>query len=212
MKKKYPRAKDTTYTKGAKGGAAVKALQGLRSPIIKVQVTKDIINISCVANSGHCMISDSVKEAAPWAKNVASDLQTIRLTDPRKGLRYVYLTPRLAQVGLIEFDKGNEINPFSFTLRGAHITTSWKKVKTTDGKVVRRRIHKLGKRRLQQHNKNKIPDIVGGGAVPKDKPIGHIPTSTFRREYGMRAFTGGFDIKKTPDLIMPVGAPSLSDK
>jgi hypothetical protein len=40
------------------------------------------------ANSGHCAVSDGVKMAAPWATHIASDLQSVRLTDPRRGLRY----------------------------------------------------------------------------------------------------------------------------
>src|SRR5216684_2749840 len=203
-------SKDTRATGGKKGTEASKILKQLNAPVIKVDVLQAIIEMSCRANSGHCMISDAVKVAAPWAKNIASDLQTIRLTDPQRGLRYTYLTPRIAQNALIEFDKGNDPEPFQFSLRGAHIATSYKRITLPNGQDKSVPIHKLGKRRLLPQVKslgNKrgecIPDTVGGTFLP---PTTGLPRATFRREYGMRAYTGQFDdAKKT-------GAPSISDK
>jgi hypothetical protein len=65
------------------------------------------------------MIADAIKEAIPNAQSVAVDLVTIRWTDPVRELRYIYLTPRRAQLALIDFDRGVVPKPFDVQLAGA---------------------------------------------------------------------------------------------
>lgn len=55
----------------------------------------------------------------PTARRIATDLQTIRFTLPETGYRYIYLTPRVGQEGLIKFDQGIPPEPFKFQLRNA---------------------------------------------------------------------------------------------
>jgi len=93
-----------------------------RSRRVDVEVTGDIIALSTQADSSHCMIADAVRKAVPGATGVSVDLQTIRFSDPVKRMRYVYLTPRIAQVALVDFDNGEEPQPFRFRLDRAHIT------------------------------------------------------------------------------------------
>lgn len=204
-------SKDPTATGGTTGAAAVKALKQYRAPKIPVIVTQHLIDESCRNHSGYCMVSEAVKQAAPWARHVASDLQTIRLTDPVKGLRYTYLTPRAAQTALILFDQGKKPPPFTFTLRGAHIGTAFKRTRTPDGKVKKEPINKLGRRRLatnrQSGNDRSVPSTVGGAAMPR---IRSSAIST-RREFGLRAYVGGFDLDQLASAKVPVGAPSISD-
>lgn len=204
--------KDQTATGGTTGGAAAKALRKFRAPTIKVIVTQLIIDQSCRAHSGYCMISEAVKMAVAWALAVSSDLQSIRLTDPRKGLRYVYLTPRVVQMALIRFDQGQTVTPFEFTLRGAHVRTSFKRTKTPEGKVKRTAVHKLGRRRFNEPPSNAsngaVPGTIGGPAIPRIKS----PAYSTRREFGLRAYVGGFDLDELDKAQMPVGAPSISDK
>src|SRR5262245_57512785 len=73
------------------------------SPRGLVRVTDELIETALPKNSEHCMIADAVKIAFPGAKGVSVDLATIRFSDPEKGLRYIYLTPRIAQTALVEF-------------------------------------------------------------------------------------------------------------
>jgi hypothetical protein len=204
--------KDRTATGGATGGAAAEALKKKKSPVLKIKVTEEIISQSIRKNSGWCMVSEAVKTAAPWAKNVASDLQTIRLTDPRKGLRYSYLTPRTAQNALILFDQGKSPPPFKFTLGGAHISTSYKRTHTPDGKVQVNAVHKLGRRRIipDETGQRKIQGTIGGRAAPRIKA--NVPSGTFRREFGLRAYKNNFDLDEMDKVQVPVGAPSLSDR
>jgi hypothetical protein len=86
---------------------------------LRLDITQDIIDTALPQNSSHCMIADAVKRALPDVKAISVDLTTIRFTDPVKRQRYIYLTPRSAQVALINFDQGNSVVPFSFQLRTA---------------------------------------------------------------------------------------------
>jgi hypothetical protein len=89
------------------------------SPIVAVQISETVIQNSVARDSSHCMIAEAIKEQRPEFTNVSVDLSTIRSSDPVKRLRYIYLTPRAAQIALIEFDRGTQPAPFAFTLRQA---------------------------------------------------------------------------------------------
>src|SRR5258707_2331325 len=93
-----------------------------RSPKVTIEITPDLIESSKERDSSHCMIAEAVKKAYLGAAFVSVDLQTIRFSDHNKGLRYTYLTPRSAQIALIEFDQGTTPEPFSFQLRGGQVT------------------------------------------------------------------------------------------
>jgi hypothetical protein len=207
--------KDTRATGGAFGGAAAKKLRTFKAPVIRGKVTEEMILNAVRGNSGWCMVSVAVKAAAPWATHISSDLQTIRVTDPTKGLRYVYLTPRMAQNALIKFDQGKQPEPFDFALRGGSTHTSYKRA--APGSTTQKAVHKLGRRRIipTAPSSNDVPSTVGGAVPPRvartvrTQGIGlkhAAPMGTYRREFGVRAYVGGFEDK------MPVGAPSISDK
>ena len=93
-----------------------------RAPRLTIQITPERIEESKERDSSHCMIAEAVKAAYPGASRVSVDLQTIRFTDPQRHHRYTYLTPRTAQLSLIDFDQGDTPAPFSFVLRGGHVT------------------------------------------------------------------------------------------
>ncbi|MBO0736559.1 MAG: hypothetical protein J2P48_08325 [Alphaproteobacteria bacterium] len=187
-------------------GSSVKA-KIPRSPVITVNVTKEIFEASKQADSSHCMIASALKAAFPGAKGVSVDLQTIRFSDPDKRLRYIYLTPRLAQIGIIDFDQGHEVEPFSFRLAGGHVINMFGQ-KPTDlsgtkidpragaptptkvafrGKRARevtthaRRQATLAKQGLRPGDgKTSVPERVGGRSPPR------TPFSR-RRAFGLRA-------------------------
>lgn len=87
-----------------------------QTPKVDVYVDEKTINEAVVRNSSHCMIAEAVKKALPYARGVLVDLQSIRLTDADRGLRYTYLTPRGAQLALIAFDQGEKPKPFRMHL------------------------------------------------------------------------------------------------
>lgn len=95
-----------------------------RSPMVTVTATPEIIEKAIPANSGHCVWADAVKQAYPDAQRISVDLATIRFTDPKKGQRYTYLTPRSVQVSLVNFDQGIKPEPMSVRLKGGIVTKS----------------------------------------------------------------------------------------
>lgn len=152
-----------------------------RGPRVDVTVTADIMNAAStiVASSSHCMIAEAIKAAHPAAKNIAVDISTCRFTDSDKGHRYVYLTPRVAQIALVEFDEGTMPAPFSFQLRGAHVTTVKRKAKgpkPPDADLLSKATIVGSPGRV-----NGVPRRVGG--LPP-------PQLHLRREFGIRAFRG----------------------
>jgi len=70
-------------------------LAGIYTPGLRVQITQEDIDVAIPKNSGHCMIADAAKRCfferfKRKATAVSVDLQTIRLTDREKKVRYVY--------------------------------------------------------------------------------------------------------------------------
>jgi hypothetical protein len=89
----------------------------------EISVEQKHINEALRANSSHCAIAMAIKDAVPHARFVAVDLQTIRWSDPRKGVRYVFLTPSVAQHSvIIPFDSGEECKPVTFRMKPAFVT------------------------------------------------------------------------------------------
>jgi hypothetical protein len=62
---------------------------------------------------------------------VTVDLATIRYSDPKRGKRYIMLTPAIAQEALLRFDQGDEtLKPFDFRLPpAAQVVDAAKKAK-----------------------------------------------------------------------------------
>jgi hypothetical protein len=87
-------------------------------------------------NSSHCAIAFAIRDAVPYARHIAVDLQTIRWTDPRPGrnIRYVFLTPAVAQHNvIIPFDQGDRegCKPVTFRMKPAFVTKAGKKRRHT---------------------------------------------------------------------------------
>ena len=93
----------------------------------------------CVVGAEFVALHDAlaIQKAIPDARHICVDLQTIRWT--RKGLRYVFLTPHVAQDNIIAFDQGERaaIKPFTLRTRPAHIAKAGKRRRETpsDGEL-----------------------------------------------------------------------------
>lgn len=165
-------------------------------------------------NSSHCMIVQTVRDTIPEATSIAVDLQTIRFSLPSKGIRCTYLTPRIAQEAIVNWDLGFMPKPFSFRLSAAHVTSMWRR-KTTATPQSRERTaaeaaaiakaqahnpaHQEGKRKREKIEQELVhPELAkkqirkaangsGGAAVPiGGQPIPQqIPLSK-RRTFGLR--------------------------
>ena len=164
------------------------------SPRFTINVTEDDINRALPRNSRHCMIEFGIEHDVPTARRVIVDIQTIRWTDPTRGLRYTFITPAKVLALMLAWDEGHKPKPFSFRLRGAQITTSRATVSRKSGKVKTRAIHKLGRRRplitKGDADKRMRPAIVGGEPPPLTRFQGN-------RVFGSRtlaALVGGKDL------------------
>lgn len=129
---------------------------------IKIEVDVDTIVNAITADSYHCMIADSIQAQVPSAKFIQVDIQSIRFSDKERGIRYIYLTPPIAQQRILEFDKGKKVAPFEFTLSQGH----------------ERPIRKDRSNEIQTH-RNK-PRKKRGTSQHKVKKV---------REFGLRMFT-----------------------
>lgn len=161
-------------------------------PMVDVAVTAEIINTAVRGHSGHCMIADAIRAAVPNAKKVAVDISTCRWSDFDRGYRYVFLTPRVAQEALVDFDEGVPARPFKFRLRGAHVSRAGGRPKS---KASRAKDHaRLKQQRKERAELPKRATLVsrdgeGAGARVPHRVGGRRPPQLhIRREYGMRAF------------------------
>lgn len=166
-----------------------------KSPRLKVEVTRDIIDRAQQRDSGHCMIAEAVKAAFPHLTGVSVDLQTVRASDPSLRLRYIYLTPWSVQLALIGFDQGIPVDPFVFVLGRATVLRmgpAGAHGRGRDGRSDRKRGAKMpeGNKaeliiRDGRVNGKTTPEKVGGVAPP----IGPLSNTTYkgkRRAFGLR--------------------------
>jgi hypothetical protein len=177
----------------------LKPLKG--APHLRVSVSEAEIDGAIKGDAFRCMIVRAIQVAYPKYIHVTVDLQTIRFSDPARGVRYVYLTPRIAQAALVLFDQGKKVRPFKFHLRGAH-TISMQRINPQKGVVVSERLKlgrqkerlKFGRQRVLSDSAtaNGIINIIGGRAAPRHQPShsgSGKPSASGGRRFGMRAFT-----------------------
>jgi hypothetical protein len=157
-----------------------------RAPKLKGDVLQTHIDFARNKNSAHCMTAQSLQEKYPHLKLWSVDIQTIRASDPIKGLRYTWLTPRIVQGNILKWDGGQEVKPFGFKLDGGHVTLmsgrkpGEKTKQPKSKKKVRQALRKATLR--QRRGGNSVPERVGGKEPPR-------PTfSSNRREFGIRAW------------------------
>lgn len=158
------------------------------------------------------MIAEAIAVHLPGVRNVSVDMMTIRWSDPAKGWRYIYLTPKPAQYALLDFDMGLPIEPFSFQVRSGHATP----MIMGTGKN-RKRAHRIRQNKiLKTSDKGTIVHSVGRDSVPmwpRDKDCAPIepgktskkslgrpkewhPSHNSLRRFGMRGFTEGYTKQK----------------
>ena len=144
----------------------------------QIVVTQENIDRSIKGNSAYCMISDAIRHSNGNAKSISTDLQTIRWTDRRNSVRYVWLTPAIAQEALVKFDQGLPFGPFTFRL-GHPIA------ETAGGHLAPRgagRPRKSRRRvRVRRGGKGAISVTTEGHALP---PVAALPGS--RRRFGLK--------------------------
>ena len=76
------------------------------SPRLELHITSENWENAVQAKSGGCLIADAIKRQYPQFSGIRVDMATVRMTDRKKGLRYMYLTPPPGQHCLLSFDQG----------------------------------------------------------------------------------------------------------
>jgi hypothetical protein len=177
-------------TVAKKASATNRRNQRYNSPRIAAPVTAEIIERSKIGDSSHCMITEALRVAHPEFTGQSADLATVRISDPVRQLRYIYLTPRNAQLAIIDFDQGITPEPFTVVLeRAAQITRSANWGRVTERLKPTTRPQKpssytppkspksgkpapLGPRRAQSEGGGSIPTIIGGHPPPVGPLVG----------------------------------------
>ena len=89
------------------------------SPTLELRIGEEEWAKATASASGGCLIADAIKRQYPQFRKVAVDMATIRVTDPKRGVRLMYLTPPLAQHLLLAFDQGWSQPTEELTIRRA---------------------------------------------------------------------------------------------
>ncbi len=161
-----------------------------KAPTVTLEITEELIADAIPRDSSHCLWAEAVTAAYPDAQRVSVDIQTIRFTDPKRGQRYTYLTPRTAQIALVQFDQGIRPEPHSVQLRRGQVTRMAQKTPKqltetpTPARIAQRKAAAkkgrdvLAKTTLRVSSGTAVPDRVGG----KTPPI----AAGKRRAFGLR--------------------------
>jgi hypothetical protein len=147
----------------------------------RVEITIEQRHIDrAIERHSHAAAAEAIKEQTGW-KFVSVDIQTIRGSDPRKGLRFCFLTPHVVQHSIIlPFDAGERENckPITFTMKPAFVTKSGKKRAHTPSndeladvnlRVARKQPHlppSANRASWQERNRAASAVIVNGGPEP----------------------------------------------
>jgi hypothetical protein len=99
----------------------------------KIQVTEDDIARATRNHSMRCVVVQAIARTRPNARRIEVDTQTIKYTEGEE--RFVYLTPPMAQLYVIDFDAGKDIDPFNFVLSERHRIPARQQVRTDKGKA-----------------------------------------------------------------------------
>jgi hypothetical protein len=123
-----------------------------------ISVLQKHIDDAMEKHSSHCATAEAIREQVPEARFISVDLQTIRWTDSRKKLRYVFLTPHAIQGGVIvPFDQGERENCKPVTVRMRPCT-----------------VIKIGKKRCHCPDASQLKDL--GLRVAAEQP--HLPSTS----------------------------------
>jgi hypothetical protein len=155
------------------------AKPGKRVKSIHAVVTKDIIETAIPRDSAVCLLAEAIRAAVTFdASGISCDIHSCRVTDRKRGLRYIYPTPRQAAINLANFEHGILPQPFVFKLTRGQVVRSYR---STSPKAKK---DGLGKKSVRMDSGGSVH--VSGGQAPKMGP----GAFKRRRVFGMRQGPG----------------------
>lgn len=134
----------------------------------RIKITQAEIDKAKPQQSGKCLVARAIAAKFPDASRIDIDQQTIRFT--RAGERWVYLTPWAVQRYIVEFDAGDPIDPFEFSLTQS--VQIQRKVRTPTGKTVDRTGQQVRdkRRKLQEAQETLLPLPTPTNPHPRPTP------------------------------------------
>lgn len=144
---------------------AKKLIEGDRR---RIKITQAEIDKAKPQKSGACLVARAIAAKFPDASRIDVDQQTIRFT--RNGERWVYLTPWAVQRYIVEFDAGDPIDPFEFSLTQS--VQIQRRTRSESGKEVLRSGDKVQskRRKLAATQEQLLPPPTPGKPTPKPTP------------------------------------------
>jgi hypothetical protein len=104
------------------------------APRLTIRVSPEQWDTAKQSDSGGCLIADAIKRDYPTLRAIHVDMATIRVTDPARCERYIWLTPGVAQTLLLSFDQGwRQLVTEPFQLRECVQITKSRKVPRMGG-------------------------------------------------------------------------------
>lgn len=135
---------------------------GPRKTTITVEVTEEDIKRAERNNSFHCVVSQAIARTVPDATSIDTDMQSIRFTVPvsMDGTcqRWIYWTPYSIQEYIVDFDAGEDIQPFKFKLQKPQRSLSKRNAKSTLVRKGRRASEDAYRKALKKALKDGVPE------------------------------------------------------
>lgn len=148
---------------------------------LKVSVTQTEIDEAVQAKSDKCMIHEAIKRDHPEFRNIWVDKNQVRVTDPKQNVIYTFQMAPLGRIGLLKFDMGEPLVPFSFTLVNP---------------IVRERRFRDGAQRADSSKDSSTKSL---GAVPKPKDKESRTQSGRDRVFGQKVWAN--EMAKVRELL-----------
>ncbi len=145
----------------------------------KVPITVWDVTFAEKKKSRFCMIAEAIKRVHPSIHHVQVDTATITFTDSATGKRLQYLTPPAAQMAIIQFDDGDNVEPFTLDLKNPIVERSQRVVTRAEGKTARM---VRGKKGVNRRKSLGIRKATGEDRFFGLKRIGHFPNGHGRKE------------------------------
>jgi hypothetical protein len=151
---------------------------GERPRQLTVEVTQEDIDKGIARDSTKCVIADAIRRQNPGFQRVSVDLATIRISDPKRGLRCLYFTPPSLQKIIIATDQGKkkDIQPCKARLVAGQVVpikthTAKEKAKLRRGwKEKYSKKKAVAKKMLDMKGGGQKVPVISGGKLPPIAP------------------------------------------
>jgi hypothetical protein len=154
------------------------------SPRLELEVTPEIWDEAVRASSGGCLIAEAIRRQYPQFTGVRVDMATVRLTDRKKGLRFMYLTPPPAQHLLLAFDQGwgqpTEGVKIARAVKVTPVTRARTRARAREARVAELEAKKAGPGGLTRTEKSTLSRLKKAARGAAKRPSSYGPASANR--------------------------------